>query len=126
MMKAIICMDLSDVPIVDENTTIYTVLTKNNKKWANEHKGVGIQFIKIPNYVKIGDKTVNAFVQKALKIDTTEYQDMLHFVYFSHQVSFYISNRDFDELIFENENLCEKVLLQFGNDEKYIDKVEIL
>ncbi|WP_048704655.1 hypothetical protein [Companilactobacillus ginsenosidimutans] len=126
-MKAIISMDLSDVPIVPDDVTVFTVLNKANKKWADKHKGVGIHFTKIPAYVKTGDKVVNTFVQKVLHIkDVVEYENMLHFVYFSHLVSHYISNKNFDKILFQNQDLCEKVLLQFNNNEKYIDKVEIL
>ncbi|MCH4009778.1 hypothetical protein [Companilactobacillus sp.] len=125
MVKVIVAMDLSDVPIVDSETEIYTVLSKNNKKWANDHKGVGIQFIKMPAYIKVGDKVVNTFVQKALKIKDN-YNDMLRFVYFSHLVSYYISQRKFDLVVFENQYLCEKVLMQFNNSERYQDQVEIL
>ncbi|WP_300560048.1 hypothetical protein [Companilactobacillus sp.] len=125
MVKVIVAMDLSDVPIVDSETEIYTVLSKANKKWANDHKGVGIQFIKMPAYIKVGDKVVNTFVQKALKIKDN-YNDMLRFVYFSHLVSYYISQRKFDLVVFENQYLCEKVLMQFNNSERYQDQVEIL
>lgn len=125
-MKAVIAMDLNEVQTVDDDTVIYTVLTKNNKNWANEHKGIGVYFIKMPPYIKFGDKVVNTFVQKALKIKN-EYNDMLRFVYFSHMVSFYISSRDYEKVYFENQILCEKVMLQFDNSEKYgDDKVEIL
>lgn len=125
MVKVIVAMDLSDVPIVDSETEIYTVLSKANKKWANDHKGVGIQFIKMPAYIKVGDKVVNTFVQRALKVKDN-YNDMLRFVYFSHLVSYYISQIKFDLVVFENQYLCEKVLMQFNNSERYQDQVEIL
>ncbi|KRL66615.1 hypothetical protein [Companilactobacillus versmoldensis] len=126
-MKAIIAMDLADVPIVSQDVTVYTLLTKENKKWADQHKGVGIQFVKTPIYVRAADKGINMFVKGILKIaDVPEYNDMLHFVYFSHMVAYYLSQRDYRQIAFEDQILCEKVLLQFGNDGKYIDKVEIL
>lgn len=124
-MKALVAMDLSDVPIVGDDTTVFTVLNDVNKKWASENQGIGVQFIKLPGYIKAGDKVINTFVKKALKIEN-EYQDMLHFVYFSHMTSFYLSSRDFDQVLFENQILCEKVLIQFGNFDKYEDRSEIL
>lgn len=123
-MKAIVAIDLTEAPQVDNNTKIYAALTKNNKKWANEHKGVGVSFIKTPEYITFGDKAMSVFVHKIMKIKT-EHSNMLQFVYFAHMAAFYISNTDYDEVTFENQVLCEKVLLQFGNDEKYADKVEI-
>ncbi|WP_125710234.1 hypothetical protein [Companilactobacillus zhongbaensis] len=123
-MKAIVAMDLTEAPEIGNNTKIYTVLNKKNKKWANNHKGVGVHFIKTPSYIAFGDKAMSTFVHKAMKIDT-EFNNMLQFVYFAHMTAFYISNAEYDEVIFENQMLCEKVLLQFGNDETYGDKTEI-
>lgn len=123
-MKAIVAIDLTEAPQVDSDTRIYTVLNKKNKKWASEHRGVGVQFIKTPSYISFGDKAMSTFVHKIMKIHT-EHSNMLQFVYFAHMAAFYISNADYQEVTFENQTLCEKVLLQFGNDEKYGEKVEI-
>lgn len=127
MMKAIVSMDLSDILEIDPETTIYTLLSKANKKWADDHQGSRIQFIKVPAYVKIGDTVVNGFVNKILQVkEVRAYQDMLEFVYFSHMVSYYISQQDYQEVLFENQDLCEKVLLQFGNLKRYENRTEII
>ncbi|MFD1472122.1 hypothetical protein [Companilactobacillus mishanensis] len=127
MGKAVVAMDLSRLIFVDKNTTIYTVSSMESKKWADEHQGTSIRFIKIPSYVNIGDKVVNGFEKHILKIhDQSEYVNMLHFVYFAHMAAYYIANKEYTQVLFENANLQSKVLMQFGNGMKYLDCADVI
>jgi len=118
---AIIVMDLKHVPIIDGPKTIFTL---EHQKFTQIDD---TKIIKIPSYIMFGDDVVNLFVHLNTKLpQKPEFQNMLQFVYFSHMVAFYISQQDYSEVIFEDDDLREKVLLQFDNKKRYTGKTSLV
>ncbi len=117
---AIITIDATKVKAVDGKTVVFTVWNEAAEEWSKRHQDLDVNLIRIPWYVKTGDTLVNFFVRKILKIkDVPEYENMLQFVYFSHMSAFYLSNAEFDGIIFESQDLLVKTLPQCENEAHY-------
>ncbi|GEO79791.1 hypothetical protein FD29_GL000154 [Companilactobacillus mindensis DSM 14500] len=114
MSKRIIAvaMDINKIPYVNNNEIIIT--PGEQKIWYTAHT----QAIKIPAYVKIGDKLINAFIKKFLKKSTK--QDVLQFNYFTRRAALYIQKNAYDAIIFENLDLKNKILPHFKNKNEYV------
>jgi len=118
---AIITMNPTAIPNVNGQKTIFTPESKHVQETPDT------QVVKIPSYINFGDDVVNIFMHLNTKLpEKPEFQNMLQFVYFSHMVAFYISLQNYDEIIFEDSDLRDKVLLQFKNKERYADRISLV
>ncbi|WP_088809765.1 MULTISPECIES: hypothetical protein [Listeria] len=117
---AVVTIDVTKVKAAGGKEVAFTVQNEATEQWAEAHQEFDVNLIRIPWYVKTGDALVNFFVRKVLKIkDVPEYENMLQFVYFSHMSAFYLSNAEFDEIVFENHDLLVKTLPQCENEARY-------
>lgn len=114
MSKRIIAvaMDINKIPYVTNNEIIIT--PGEQKIWYTAHT----RAIKIPTYVKISDKLINSFIKKFLKKSTK--QDILQFNYFTRRAAIYIKKNAYDEIIFENMKLKNKILPNFKNKNEFV------
>lgn len=118
---AIITMNPLELPAIDGQKTIFTPENKCVEETTDT------KVIKIPSYVNFGDDVVNLFMHLDTRLpEKPEFQNMLQFVYFSHMVAFYLSQQDYDRVIFEDHDLQDKILLQFKNREHYDGRVELI
>jgi len=118
---AIVVMDITNVPKIDGPKTIFTL--EGQQPTQNETT----KTIEIPSYVKFGDDVVNLFKHLNTKLpEKPEFQNMLQFVYFSHMTAFYLSQQNYDEIIFEDGDLRDKILLQFDNRKRYAGKTDLI
>jgi len=117
---AIITMNPNDLPSIPGQKTVFT--PENNDICET----VDTQVVQIPSYVHFGDDVVKLFMHLDTKLpEKPEFQNMLQFVYFSHMAAFYLSQQDYDKVIFEDPDLRDKVLLQFQNKAHYAGKVAL-
>jgi len=117
---AIVTMNPNELPNVSGKKTVFT---PENEKIC---KTVDAQVVQIPSYVNFGDDVVKLFMHLDTKLpEKPEFQNMLQFVYFSHMAAFYLSQQDYDQVIFEDPDLRDKVLLQFHNEAHYAGKVAL-
>lgn len=114
-------MNINDVPQIDGLKTIFT--PEGQTAAPMEETTI----IHIPSYVHLGNDVVNLFMHLNAELpQKTEFQNMLQYVYFSHMVAFCISEREYDQIIFEDKDLRDKILLQFHNQERYENRVSVL
>lgn len=107
-----------------ENVSDKTLFTPESKFFPEINAE---KIIKIPNYVNFGDDVVNIFMNLNVKLpEKPEFQNMLDYVYFSHLVAFYLSQQDYDKLLFEDSDLRDKILVQFKNQKHYLGKTALL
>jgi len=117
---AIITMNPNEIPNVSGQKTIFTPADENICETTDT------QVVQIPSYINFGDDVVNLFMHTDTKLpEKPEFQNMLQFVYFSHMAAFYLSQQDYDQVIFEDSDLRDKVLLQFQNKAHYDGKVAL-
>jgi len=118
---AIVAMDFDNIPQNCGSKTIFTLEGQTIETTSDT------KIIEIPSYVKFGDDVVNLFKHlNTFLPKKPEFQNMLQFVYFSHMVSFYLSLQSYDEVIFEDSDLRDKILLQFDNEKRYAGKTSLL
>lgn len=118
---AIVTMNINDVPKLDGLKTIFT--PEGQKAISMDETTI----IHIPSYVHLGDDVVNLFMHLNAELPKkTEFQNMLQYVYFSHMVAFCLSQREYDQVIFEDKDLRDKILLQFNNQERYQNRISLI
>ena len=118
---AIVAMDSNNIPESNDPKTIFTLEGQPLRKTATT------KIIEIPTYVSFGDDVVNLFLHSNANLpEKPEFQNMLQFVYFAHMTAFYLSQQNYDEVIFEDRDLREKILLQFDNRKRYSGKTSLL
>ncbi|PMD71355.1 hypothetical protein [Companilactobacillus nuruki] len=116
---AIIVTDVKNIPYINGNKTIFISFDQNVPDIPNS------KFIKIPNYISLGEDLANVFTDTVRLPDTTGYRNILQYVYFSHMVAFYISQQNYSKIIFEDDDLRDQVLKQFDNSNRYANKYSL-
>lgn len=116
---AIIVTDVKNIPYINGNKTIFTSFDQKVPDIPNS------KFIKIPNYISLGEDLANVFTDTVRLPDTTGYRNILQYVYFSHMVAFYISQQNYSKIIFEDDDLRDQVLKQFDNSNRYANKYSL-
>lgn len=107
-----VALDIHKIPYVNDTEIIFTPGVQ--KIWYTAK----IQPIEIPNYIKYGDFVLNKFIKKFLK--KSQKRDLLTFNYFANQVAYYLKNHSYDEVIFQNQQLKNKILPNFKNKNEYV------
>ena len=114
-----VAMDINKIPYINDAQVILT--PGKQKIWYT----VKTQPIEIPAYIKLSDKVINSFIKKFLK--KSKKQDILQFNYFTNRVARYLKTHSYDEIVFENYQLKNKILPNFKNNNEYvINKKEAL
>lgn len=117
---AIVVTDARNIPYINGEKTIFTNFDQEVPRIPNS------KVIKVPNYIFLGEDLANIFADTVRLPDTTGYRNILQYVYFSHIVAFYISQQDYSEIIFEDDDLKDQVLKQFDNQTKYARKTSLV
>lgn len=110
---AIVVTDIGNIPHINGGKTIFTLADQDVPKIPNT------KIVKIPSYIFLGEDLANVFVDAVRLPDTSDYRNILQYVYFCHMVAFYIAQQDYDEIIFEDDDLRDQILKQFNNQKKY-------
>lgn len=116
MAKKIIAvaLNIKKIPYVNETEVIFT--PGKQKIWYTANT----KAIEIPNYIKVSDNLLNSFIKKFLK--KSHKQNLFTFNYFANKVANYLKNHPYDEVIFENDELKNKILPNFKNQNEYVTK----
>ncbi|KRN96754.1 hypothetical protein [Companilactobacillus kimchiensis] len=114
MSKKIIAvaLNINKIPYINNNEIILT--PGNQKIWYTANT----KAIQIPGYVKFNDALLNSFIKKFIK--KSKKRDILKFNYFTRRVAIYIKKTNYDEIIFENEELKNKILPHFKNKNEFV------
>lgn len=119
MSKKIIAvaLDINKIPYINENEIIVT--PGQQKIWYTTNTVA----IKIPNRIKFYNKLLNSFMEKFMKKSTK--RNLIIFNYFTNRAAAYIKKNSYDEIIFENEQLKNKILPNFKNKNEFVENSSI-
>lgn len=117
---AIIVTDAENIPHVNGGKTIFTPYDQKIPDIPNT------KVVKIPSYIFLGEDLANVFADTVRLPDTDDYRNILEYVYFSHLVAFFIAQENYDEVIFEDNDLRDQILKQFNNKERYAAKSSLI
>ena len=114
MSKKIIAvaLDINKIPYINDNEIILTL--GHQKIWYTTNTLA----IEVPNRIKIYNDLLNRFMRKFMKKSTKH--DLIQFNYFANKVADYIDKNSYDEIIFENNQLRNKILPNFKNKNEYV------
>jgi len=107
---AVVAMNTKNVPYVSGHETIFTL--NHQKVWYTPNVWV----ISIPFLIKINDSILNYLIKNLFKRSTKH--DLLLSSYFINQVALVLNKEHFDEIIFENDELKNKVQLKMQKRSK--------
>lgn len=110
----VVALDIKKIPYVNEAEVIFT--PGEQKIWYTAKT----QAVEIPNHIKFGDNLLNSFIKKFFK--KSQKRNLLTFNYFAKKVADYLKNHPYDEVIFENDALKNKILPNFKNKNEYVVK----
>jgi len=100
---AMVALDTQKIPYVsDGRETILTV--KNEKVWYTAN----LKVVTFPKIIRFNDYLLNGFINKFMKKSSKH--DILKVNYFAKQVVSYLSKNNYDEIVFENDLLKNKIL----------------
>lgn len=114
---AAVTMDTTKIPYVNGSETIFTL--GKQKVWYTSNTVP----IEIPNRIKWIDLAINSFLEKFFK--KSDKRDLLTINYFARQAAKRLRKGHYDEVIFENQHLKNKILNQFKEKEAYGVKVSL-
>jgi len=114
MSKRIIAVavDINKIPYINDNELILT--PGKQKIWYTSNTVA----IEIPNRIKLYNKLLNLFMNKFMKKSTK--RNIITFNYFANCAADYIKQNSYDEIIFENEQLKNKILPNFKNKNEFV------
>jgi len=110
MSKKIIAvaLNINKIPYINDNEIIFTL--GKQKIWYT----ADIKSVKIPKHIKLCNSLLNKYLKHPDKQNTLEIN------YFARQVALKLKQTTYDEIIFENESLKNKVLPNLKNKNEYI------
>jgi len=111
-----IATDINKIPYINDGELILTL--GEQKIWYTTN----IKAINVPGYVKFSNSIVNSFIKKFFK--KSNKHDIVKFNYFTKQAASYLKNSTYDEVVFENEQLKNKILPNFKNKNEFVVKKE--
>jgi len=120
MSKKIIAvaLDINKIPYINDNEIIVT--PGPQKIWYTTNTVA----IKIPNRIKFYNNLLNSFMKKFMKKSTK--RDLIIFNYFANRAAAYVKKTSYDEIIFENEQLKNKILPNFKNKNEFVENSSIV
>jgi len=114
MSKKIIAvaLDIKKIPYINDDEVIFTL--GKQKIWYTTN----IKPVNIPKHVKFCNSLFNSFLRKYLK--HSDKQNIIEFNYFTRQIALRLKQTTYDEIIFENKDLQDKILPNFKNKNEYL------
>ncbi len=107
-----VALDINKIPYNSDVDVIFTPGTQ--KIWYTRNT----QSIEIPKRILLFDSLLNSFFKKFSK--KSNKHDVLKFNYFTNKVASYLKNHPYDAVIFENQQLKNKILPNFKNKNEYV------
>lgn len=107
-----VAMDINKIPYINDAQVIFT--PGHQKIWYTTKT----QSIEIPSYIKFGDTIINSFMKKFMR--KSDKRNVLEFNYFANRVAAYLKKNGYDEIIFENDKLKNKILPNFKNKNEFV------
>ena len=107
-----VALDINKIPYNSDVDVIFTPGTQ--RIWYTTNT----QSIEIPKRILLFDSLLNSFFKKFSK--KSNKHDVLKFNYFANKVARYLKDHPYDAVIFENEQLKNKVLPNFKNKNEYV------
>ncbi|MQS75409.1 hypothetical protein [Companilactobacillus halodurans] len=115
MTKTIlIALDINKIPYVTNPEVILTLGTQ--KIWYT----TSTKAITVPKRIKLADSLLNSFIKKFFKKSTK--RDIFTFNYFTKHAKKYLKKNNYDQVIFENNQLKNKILPNLTNEHQYVAK----
>ena len=96
-----VAIDIKKIPYVNDTEVIFTPGKQRIWYTANTVS------IEIPKVVQLGDVMINKFINKFLK--KSKKQDILKLRYFTMRVAKLLKKSDYNEIIFENDELKNRI-----------------
>ncbi|MGQ2375819.1 hypothetical protein [Companilactobacillus zhachilii] len=106
-----VALDINKIPYVNNIEVIFT--PGKQKIWYTSNT----VSIEIPRYIKIGDNILNNLIKKFAK--KSKQYNRLEFNYFAKKVAKSLRKADYDELVFENDQLKHQVMSKLNNQKTY-------
>lgn len=107
-----VALDINKIPYVNDAEVIFT--PGRQKVWYTTNT----KSVEIPKYIELSDAVLNRLIKKFMK--KSKKRDLLKFNYFTKQVAQYLKTHRYDEIVFENDNLKNKILPNFDNKNEYV------
>lgn len=109
-----VALDINKIPYVNDPEIIFT--PGRQKIWYTANT----QSIEIPKHIKLVDNLLNQLFEKFHKKPFQ--RDLATFNYFTKCVTRYLKTHPYDEIVFENNQLRDKILPNLQNKNEYVVK----